>query len=241
MMRNGRNAIAMIELIFALVIMGIVLMSAPSLINVATKSGYVAIQQEAINEAATRMNIILGYPWDENNTDNNFTATLLRTTNGVLSLDPNLTTGRRAGTPAQSTRTLYRADGKSFFASSFIGMDANESIADDMDDFNGTTSLIEIEAAQDADYIEKSTVSIETTVNYVEDNLTNTVDTYIDPGADGTIRYDRFKSPQLPTTNIKHIRVRLTSTSDNDVLEKEIILDAFSCNIGAYRLDERFF
>ena len=69
-----RPAIAMIELIFALVIMAIVLMSAPMLISTATKSGYVAIQQEAINAAASQVNMIMGYHWDENSADELYSA-----------------------------------------------------------------------------------------------------------------------------------------------------------------------
>ena len=64
-----RPAIAMIELIFAIVIMGIILMSAPMLISTAAKSGYVAIQQEAINEAASRVNMIMTFHWDANSAD----------------------------------------------------------------------------------------------------------------------------------------------------------------------------
>jgi hypothetical protein len=70
-----RPAIAMVELIFAIVIMGIVLMSAPMLISTASKSGYVAIQQEAINEAASQVNMIMGYHWDENNTNGSWDTT----------------------------------------------------------------------------------------------------------------------------------------------------------------------
>jgi len=43
-----RKAIAMIELIFAIVVMGIVMLSAPMLVNKATQSSYVALQQESI-------------------------------------------------------------------------------------------------------------------------------------------------------------------------------------------------
>ena len=60
-----RPAVAMIELIFAIVIMAIVLLSAPMLISTASKSGFIAIQQEAINEAASQVNIIMGHHWDE--------------------------------------------------------------------------------------------------------------------------------------------------------------------------------
>jgi len=64
-----RPAIAMIELIFAIVIMGIVMMSAPMLVSTASKSGFVAIQQEGISEVASQLNMILSYAWDENNAD----------------------------------------------------------------------------------------------------------------------------------------------------------------------------
>ena len=53
-----KRGIAMIELIFALVIMGIVLLSAPILIQQSIKSGNVAIQQEAITAAATQTDVL---------------------------------------------------------------------------------------------------------------------------------------------------------------------------------------
>jgi len=63
-----KKAIAMIELIFALVIMGIVLMSAPMLIQQSVKSSNIALQQEAIVAAASQTSIILSMHWDEENT-----------------------------------------------------------------------------------------------------------------------------------------------------------------------------
>jgi len=77
-----RPAIAMIELIFAIVIMGIVMMSAPMIISTAAKSGYVTIQQEAINEAASQINMIMGYHWDESSSDETFLDPILSVTHG---------------------------------------------------------------------------------------------------------------------------------------------------------------
>ena len=54
-----RKAIAMIELIFAIVVIAIVLMSAPTLINQSIKSSFVGFQQESINTVATHLNLIL--------------------------------------------------------------------------------------------------------------------------------------------------------------------------------------
>ena len=68
-MVKSKKAIAMIELIFALVIIGIVLMSAPMLIQQSIKSSNVALQQEAIVAAASQTAIVLSMHWDENNTE----------------------------------------------------------------------------------------------------------------------------------------------------------------------------
>ncbi len=89
-----RPAIAMIELIFAIVIMGIVLMSAPMLISVATKSGYVAILQEAIHEASSQVNMIAGYHWDENDADELFLDPILGVSAGSSDLDADVNSSR---------------------------------------------------------------------------------------------------------------------------------------------------
>ena len=51
--KKMRPAIAMIELIFAIVIMGIVLMSAPRLISTAAKSGYAFAENDVKIEVRT--------------------------------------------------------------------------------------------------------------------------------------------------------------------------------------------
>ncbi len=59
MRREFKSGIAMIELIFALVIMGIVLLPSPMLIQQSIKSSFVALQQESISEVATHTAILL--------------------------------------------------------------------------------------------------------------------------------------------------------------------------------------
>jgi len=90
-----RPAIAMIELIFSIVIMGLVLLSAPMLISTATKSTTVALQQEGINEVASRINMILTYEWDENDASSLCAAfpSILRVTNGDDELEAVAATG----------------------------------------------------------------------------------------------------------------------------------------------------
>ena len=232
-----RSAIAMVELVFAIVIMGIVLLSAPRLISVSTKSSYVAVQQEAINEAATQLNIILGYPWDEENTDENYLPPVLRVSAGNVDLDEQNGTGigRRVGTPAQSSRSFYRVDGKDFNASA-IGSDGNDS--DDMDDFDGENHLVQIEATPN-DYIERDTIKITTQIQYGNDDTQSGSGTYKTPLNHSITYSPDFSNAATPTSNIKFITVTLESTSAATELHKQITLHAFSANIGGYEPLER--
>lgn len=233
-----RPAVAMIELIFALVVMGLVLTSVPQLLTTASSSGYVAIQQESISEAATQVNIIMGYAWDENNTIEGHETVLLANGDGDL----NATGGipkRRAGTPRRSQRLFISYDAEEFNATRPADLGADAGDLDDIDDFNGVTTLYEAETSVNSDYIEKgANINISRTVSYMDDNVTG--GTYINPTADNTIGFaPAFNAALANTSNIKHIQVTLTSTSNVDELNKSIVLHAFSCNIGSYTLEER--
>ncbi len=237
----------MIELIFAIVVIGIALMSAPNLIRTSTKSGYVAIQQEAINEAASHLNMVIGYHWDENDTDDRYLDPILHVSNGDWQLDENKSigySGRRYGTPTRGARTFIRADGNDSLTASSLGLDAGETRGDedDIDDFDGSSYSLEQVVNATADYVEKSTVTINTTVRYYPD--IPDAGTYINPNAatPRTLEFDFNDSiSAAPTTNIKKIEVTLISTSGVSELQKNIKLRAFSCNIGAVELKERDF
>lgn len=235
-----RPAIAMIELIFAIVIMGIVMMSAPMLISTASKSSYVAIQQEGINEAASRISMIMGYAWDENNTNDTYIPPVLFVSNGAADLNVSDTnTSRRTGTPTESQRTYILSDLNSskLFASHplSLGKDGVGEAEDDMDDFIGDITLSLVDAAS-VDYIETTTININTMVSYAKDNVS---------GAGGydddSIDFVPFRVESTGSTNIKMINVTLTSTTGVDELSKTIVLRAFSSNIGGYTLKERTF
>ncbi len=239
--KTSRPAIAMIELIFAIVIMGIVLMSTPMLISTAAKSSFVTIQQEAINEAASQLNMIMGYQWDEHNTNEDYIPLILKVSSTETELDEvNISaepTGRRLGTPDESYRTFLQSDGNRSDAST-LGKDTGETVDDnfdDMDDFTGSTVHLTLIETSSADNVEKTTdINISRTIAYSDDNASYNSST-------GIISYDPFGSPTGSTTNIKSITVTLISNSGVEELDKEIILRAFSCNIGGYKLEEKDF
>ena len=232
------QGIAMIELVFTIMVMGIVLMSAPMLISTATKSGYVAIQQESIGEAASQINMILSYHWDENNTNESYHDPVLQA-DGDVNLSEYASTGKRIGTPEASHRKFVTSDGQRLHASLSLGADGTEE-KDDMDDFNGITSLTKIQDSTTSDYTETITIDINRTVAYLaDDSPAANTGSYEDPG-DTTLSFSPdFSAASTGTTNIKRIQVTLTSSSGQAELDKEITLHAFSCNIGSYELEER--
>jgi len=65
---HSKRGMAMIELIFAIVIIGVTLMSAPMLINQSIDSSNIAMQQEAITATASHNGVILTKYWDEAST-----------------------------------------------------------------------------------------------------------------------------------------------------------------------------
>lgn len=224
MVTESKNAIAMIELIFALVIMGIVLMSAPMLIQQSIKSTNVAFQQEAIAAAASQTSIVLSMHWDEANANipvgaspiletnrSNFTFTA-NTPNGLIGI-----AGRNS------------LDGNMTLVPSILGLDSNESNYtqyDDVDDYAnsnlGVTVFLEPTSSDIGDYVDVD-INMNTMVNYADDTVT----------FGSTIANSNVENSLGNTiSNIKFITLNLTSNSGVDELNKSIILKAFSCNIG---------
>jgi hypothetical protein len=216
--------------------MGIVMMSAPMLISTSTQSTYVALQQEGINEAASRIQMVLGYAWDEANAnvEDNYVPTILHTTSLTADLLEVGTTTRRIGIPMESQRSYKLSDpaGSEFTASTTLGSDVGDS--DDMDDYIADTTVDPIEAAT-IDYIEQQgQLNINTAITYGADSV---------PGgySQNIITYTPFGASASTTSNVKNITVTLTSTSGVADLTKNIVLRAFACNIGGYEFEEREF
>jgi len=238
-----RDAVAMIELIFALLIMAIVLMSVPRLISTATKSSFVALQQESINEAASHINMIMGYHWDENTTDERYLDPILTVSaTGDTNLSYKVLNSWRIGTPKESSRSFIRQDGTSNIvatAPSKLGMEAGEPHEDDVDDFIGDYTLIN-EGVTTSDVADKN-INVATSVSYALDSPSGTTGPYDTTGGDRQISFNDLTDTNAGSTNIKHISVTLTSTSNVSEFEKSIVLHAFVCNIGAYELEKKAF
>lgn len=226
--KHCRKAIAMVELIVAIVVMGIVLLSAPMLISTASQSTSVALQQEGINEASARINMILTYDWDENNINVPCGSTpSILVTAGDDELNEVPGTQTRLGVPLNSKSHTFNCNGNEYNATA-IGKEGTD--IDDIDDFNNVTLKATLKDVKlgtgGTDYIEQTTVNIATNVTYSSDGADYTQQ---------TIQYDFSPTGSAPgTTNIKRISVVLTSSNSAKELQKNIVMHAFACNLGSY-------
>jgi Tfp pilus assembly protein PilV len=243
-----RKGIAMIELIFALVIIGITLSSAPLLMNQAIQSGYVAIQQESVSAAAAQMDLVLTRTWDEVDANQSKTAILTTTyrvaENFALT---NFTAGvKRIGMDGNASRITAHFTSNVLIAASTLGADGGD--LDDVDDFNGNDYNLSVYlsgsvnsediATKDGDYIDRN-ISIRTTVAYGDD---------VPRGVGGAASANDYSATTITfsnpffntnvgagkTTNIKLVTVRLTTRAAETELSKNITFSAFTCNIGSY-------
>ena len=255
-MNTLRAGIAMIELIFALVIMGIVMMSAPMLISQSQKSTQVVLQQEAIAAGASDMSMIMSRHWDEADTNTTLGAPIVTVSisggspllRAISAAEP-----RRAGTPETSNRTFKDTLGQEqnatvfdnfgpVYASSLAGEnDDGNNTYDDIDDFANVGTLSIADAALRGDLVDTDTntgsggMQFDTQITYVVDaNTTTTFDA-------SAITFNPFNTNVGGTSNVKMIKITVTSGSNVDELKKKIIFKAFSSNIGEYKLEARSF
>jgi len=243
MRQSFRSGIAMIELIFALVIIGIVLLSSPMLIQQSIKSSFVGIQQEAISAISTHTAILLSKHWDEADANNTTGVAPIISLNSELPNSP-----FRLGGIVDinlSSRTSSIVDNN--ITASPLGADFNESdftFYDDIDDYNNidlnlTVFNNEVTSASEGEYIDQEIV-INTKVTFANDRP-NGLNTLTAPviNAGNTIYTNSNIFPY--ESNIKFIRVNLTTKNTTQELDKNITLNVFSCNLGTYTLGEAQF
>ncbi len=221
--KRGRPAIAMIELIFAIVIMGIVMMSAPMLIATSTQSGYAAMQQEAISTTASQIQTIMSVMWDENDTKDSIGAPILQTS------VTNCTTKTPLGTTSQSGRYCLDAlasNSKTYSATppSLLKHETSDgNIYDDIDDYDTNDTVLEVNettTTPEGDYIDTK-ITITSAVRYANSAFGSTTNS------------NPFDAAASATTDVKLISVVTTSSTSASELSKNIRMSAFMCNIGA--------
>jgi hypothetical protein len=227
-MLKVRKAVAMIELIFAIVVMGIAMLAIPMITSQSAKGSESAMMQESVSEVASNINVVLAKYWDEGNTGAG-QQEVISSTNSANFASRNGLFGGYNGrttvgqTPATNVVTNTVAD--------------DPDGSDDISDFNGQTINLNVYQAQansvsNGDYIDKA-ISMTTTVTFAPDSVVI---------AGNTLTYNFNPDSAIVSagsSNIKRVNVLLTTTNTAQVSQngqmnnlKRIQLNGFSCNIG---------
>ncbi len=213
-----RRGASMIELVIAIVVMGIAVMSLPLILTQSQNSNAMALQQEAILATKTKLGYLLSYEWDANSYDP--TASVSRVLNTTASSSANddfdTTTSRRNGHVIADNRRKLRDNNASPTPDDGNAAWGN-ALLEDIDDFDGKDENTTI-ASDTMDYI--FNLQLRPTVNYVSDSATYA-------NQDMTFTFDANTTFTNPT-NIKMITIQSRDTSNNI----NIVLRAFASNVG---------
>ena len=230
-----RKAVSLIELIIAIVVMGIAVMSLPLILTQTQSNNALALQQEAILSTKAKIGFISSYPWDQNSWDG--TGSIFRVLDTTDSpsadnaFDVNTTTDiRRIGhIQTDKRRRLWDVGNANRAPNNEVTAAPKE---DDIDDFNNhTDNNITIADPTQMDYIFALTMTPE--IVYLRDTAIG--------GYNGTTVQFDFDATNTETntskpTNIKMITVRTVSQVGNDV---NVSLRSFASNIGQSKISKR--
>ncbi|WP_331775853.1 type IV pilus modification PilV family protein [Sulfurospirillum sp. 1612] len=210
-----RSAASMLELIVAIVVMGIAVMTLPMLLTQTQNNNAYTMQQEVILAARTKLGDTLTYRWDENSIQNDTVRVL--TTDGDSDLNVSSDGIRRIGHVKGDKRRKFFTDLNASTSPANLGPDSGD--LDDIDDFNSATpSQLQLPAQNtNLDYHFKD-FNLTTSVVYVSDTANynaNDINFVFGTTASGT------------STNIKLLTLSVTGNN-----ETPFTLRTYSCNIG---------
>lgn len=227
MINKNRGGFTLIELVVAIVVMAIALMSVPLLLSQTSKSDAFSINQEAILAGATKIGNILTYPWDDKLVGQLAVKYILDVSNGDNELDRSAADpNRRIGNFKANYRRKFNTNETNASLTLGRATDTNTTAYNDIDDFNGVTESITNGGV--GDYLKD--FNLTTTVNYIDDNATYS--------SSPTLNINLNTAATAASTNIKLVEVQVTDTTSN---EQITTLRAFSANIGSYELIFRTF
>jgi len=229
------NAFTMIELIFAIVIIGITMLSVPLLIVTDSETQQRNLVQEGIMITTTKVSQILTYPWDPQSSP----------AGGVISASQVVTT------PAAPVG-LDRVAGLDFRPGHFqlalrrhmtpVNAERNATVigavvpgaTTNLNDFDGT--IVNLVGGAGA-LAYKNPYRLTTTVTYVSDALT--ANNYNTAGITD-LNFDYNLATAANTTNIKLIRVLADQQDPTTLVWTPVVqLSSYSCNIGETSLYKR--
>lgn len=230
-----KRGFSLIEVVLAIVIIAISMMSVPMLLKQTSKSDEFSIIQEAVLASSTKMGNILSYSWDKNSYDNsNFILrTLDISSNGDSELvrvigtnDSNL---RKGHIFQNSRRRFFDYNGSNGITYPDNTVTPSNKVS--INDFHNQTATIGGGGAYD---YKDSTISMNSKIYYVPDSATYS-NTNINFTFSQSTSVPITSDPKTKSTNIKMIVI----TTISPLLGHSLTLRTYESNIGQSKLITR--
>jgi prepilin-type N-terminal cleavage/methylation domain-containing protein len=221
-----KRAFSLIEVVFAIVIIAISMMSVPTLLSQSSKSDELSIIQESILASVTKIGNILSFSWDGNSYDSsNRIVRVLDVKGGDSELDRVVTTPIATNDNNLRVGHIYVNKRRRFFDFITYGKVYPGNNINSINQFNGQTTTISGSGAYD--YKDKGLI-LKSKVFYISDRANY---------ASKNVKFNISSKPFSNSTNIKMIELNTTSP----MLNKSFILRTIVCNIGQSKLLERVY
>ena len=222
-----RKAASMIELVIAIVVMGIAVMTLPLLLLKTQSNNIYALQQEVILAARTKMGDTLTYRWDQNSLINDKIFVLV--TNGDSDLNVSSDGIRRIGHVRGDKRRKFSPDLNISTSVANLGPDPlGSNNLDDIDDFNGkTVPLVITSQTTSLDY-HFTDFNLTTTVVYVSDNANYNAQ---------NLSFTFETNASTTTSSIKMLTLKVSDPTNPSF--SPFTVRSYSCNIGESELARR--
>ena len=230
-----KRAFSLIEVVFAIVIIAISLMSVPMLLQESAKSNEFSFMQEAILATSTKMGNILSYSWDKNSYDKeNRIIRVLDVLNGDSELKRVVKTPDYIRDNNLRVGHIFKNQRRRFYDylnPGFVYPDTTVNLSNKqgINDFYGDSEVLG--GSGSFDYKDKK-MKLISYIYFVSDRADYSK-IHINANISASL-----KSPitsNIKSTNIKMIEVNTTMPS----LSKNIVLRTYLCNIGQSKLLSR--
>ncbi len=227
-----RKGFTLIELIFAIVIVAIIVLSIPMMNMINAKATEGSIAQEAVFASSAKLMQTLSFPWDENSSDieqilegATVLSGVVNIPNGTVSLDFNDTVCR----PGLIVRRCRIDQNGSEVNVSELGNDNISALVRGLDDSNGTFAMVNTATSSEG---YKNQYSMRVDVAYVSDN-TDSAGAAIDYNATDPFGANNFVFSNTVSANKTNLRLITISTfRSDDAVNPVTVLRAYGANIG---------
>ena len=221
-----RRGVTLIELIFTMVIVGIVFTVIPKIMFALSKSDSFSIRQDAIFNGMSLTKMISDMPWDKNDTDS---IAILRDTNkSTILFDCDTTSGYRVGGFRGGRNCEEDLNATAIHVGVVNGDDIFD--IDNIGDFNFTQLESNTTLSTNARNYE-----INVSVDYVSDD--SNVFNY--NGQTCTISLQNIQKVSNGFTNLKEINATVYYKSGKRPIKQLTQFDYTSANIGLFTLNKR--